>query len=69
MYMDAEMQGSGQYMPGTPSSETSDSNQGPPVPISGPIPSAGTSPISGMPPGGETQEGADGKVGISLRIF
>ncbi|XP_064628563.1 sal-like protein 1 isoform X3 [Lineus longissimus] len=31
-------------MPGTPSSGASDSNQGPPVPISGPIPSTGMSP-------------------------
>jgi hypothetical protein len=45
-------------MPGTPSSGTSDSNQGP-VPISGPIPS---SSALGMPPG---VEGAE-KVGIKL---
>jgi hypothetical protein len=44
-------------MPGTPNSGTSDSNQGPPVPISGPIPSAGMSP-GGM--------GGDGKVGIDF---
>jgi hypothetical protein len=47
-------------MPGTPNSGTSDSNQGPPVPISGPIPSAGMSP-GGM--------GGHGKVGISLGSF
>ncbi|XP_064628100.1 epidermal growth factor receptor substrate 15-like 1 isoform X3 [Lineus longissimus] len=61
-YSDAEMQGSGQYMPGTPgSSGTSDSNQGGPVPVSGPIPTGGISPGGGMSPGGSTQEGADGK--------
>ncbi|XP_064628074.1 zinc finger protein 768-like isoform X9 [Lineus longissimus] len=55
MYLDTEMQGSGQYMPGTPgSSGTSDSNQGGPVPVSGPI------PTSGMP-GSGLQEGTDGK--------
>ncbi|XP_064628089.1 uncharacterized protein LOC135487868 isoform X1 [Lineus longissimus] len=68
MYTDTEMQGSGQYMPGTPgSSGTSDSNQGPPVPISGPIQSTGISPGGGMSPGGSTQEGADGKYGAQLR--
>ncbi|XP_064628596.1 homeotic protein spalt-major-like isoform X5 [Lineus longissimus] len=41
-------------MPGTPSSGASDSNQGPPVPISGPIPAAGMS----VSPGGL---GGDGK--------
>ncbi|XP_064628105.1 zinc finger protein 853-like isoform X8 [Lineus longissimus] len=62
-YSDAEMQGSGQYMPGTPgSSGTSDSNQGGPVPVSGPIPTGGISPGGGMSPGGSTQEGADGKI-------
>ncbi|XP_064628070.1 zinc finger protein 853-like isoform X6 [Lineus longissimus] len=56
MYLDTEMQGSGQYMPGTPgSSGTSDSNQGGPVPVSGPI------PTSGMP-GSGLQEGTDGKL-------
>jgi hypothetical protein len=71
MLTDSELQSSAHYlgtMPGTPSSGTSDSNQGPPVPTSGPVASTGMPSMSSMSPGGTTQEGADGKVGISLEI-
>ncbi|XP_064627198.1 zinc finger protein with KRAB and SCAN domains 8-like isoform X6 [Lineus longissimus] len=57
MYTDSEVLGEGQYsgtMPGTPSSETSDSNQGPQVSMSGAVSSAGLSP---------GQVGPDGKPG------
>ncbi|XP_064627193.1 zinc finger protein 37-like isoform X1 [Lineus longissimus] len=56
MYTDSEVLGEGQYsgtMPGTPSSETSDSNQGPQVSMSGAVSSAGLSP---------GQVGPDGKL-------
>jgi hypothetical protein len=62
MQMDTDLQGNLPILkPGTPSSGTSDSNQGP-VPVSGPIPSPG------MSPGGSTDGGTDGKVGISFEI-
>ncbi|XP_064628208.1 sal-like protein 4 isoform X5 [Lineus longissimus] len=55
MQMDSDSQGNMPTIkPGTPSSGTSDSNQGP-VPVSGPIPSPA------MSPGGSTDGGADGK--------
>ncbi|XP_064628570.1 zinc finger and BTB domain-containing protein 20-like isoform X8 [Lineus longissimus] len=48
-------------MPGTPSSGASDSNQGPPVPISGPIPS------TGMSPGGDGKTAFFGPGHVSVR--
>jgi hypothetical protein len=62
MQMDSNIQGGMSVLrPGTPSSGTSDCNQCP-VPISGPIPNPG------MSPGGSTDCGIDGKVGISFEI-
>ncbi|XP_064628204.1 zinc finger protein 135-like isoform X1 [Lineus longissimus] len=63
MQMDSDSQGNMPTIkPGTPSSGTSDSNQGP-VPVSGPIPSPA------MSPGGSTDGGADGKDSDSDVIY
>ncbi|XP_064627196.1 zinc finger protein with KRAB and SCAN domains 8-like isoform X4 [Lineus longissimus] len=64
MYTDSEVLGEGQYsgtMPGTPSSETSDSNQGPQVSMSGAVSSAGLSPGQVGPDGKAAPVSRDGR--------